>query len=224
MPDGQEIVPRAFSGKTRRGSLGIYFACLDLALRVMQTSWVVKIRSIGDFWVTLERRCTERGIPPYPVPLPPMIHEDFNILENNTSCSVILGTERYYLPHYCMYEYRNYYHSGNIWWEADPLYIPNFTSHFVYNLKPHEQQDSDHIQFSKLFRGLPREIKDQIINLLPQRSLPIDCTYLMPQDEWKHVFINIPFLWDLDHEAIHKKTHSAPPNTEWDWEKLTRQS
>lgn len=115
MPDGQEIVPRAFSGKTRRGSLGIYFACLDLALRVMQTSWVVKIRSIGNFWVTLERRCTERGIPPYPVPLPPMIHEDFNILENNTSCSVILGTERYYLPHYCMYEYRNYYHSGNIW-------------------------------------------------------------------------------------------------------------
>ncbi|KAM6525550.1 hypothetical protein FALCPG4_011088 [Fusarium falciforme] len=125
--------------------------------------------------------------------------------------------KRYYLP------VDNYYGSVGLppYRQLRGAWV-NLTSGLVSGLEPHEEQDSDHIRFNELFRGLPQEVKHQIVDLLPQGSLPLDCNYLVPQEEWKHGFVRTPFLWDLDHEAIHKK-HSAPPNTEWNWEKLTRQ-
>jgi len=68
----------------------------------------------------------------------------------------------------------------------------------------------------------PNEISDHIRSFM-QGSLPLECTYLMPQSQWAEVFFRIPFLWDLDMETIRKKTGSKEDLEKWNWEKLTRQ-
>ncbi|RTE77443.1 hypothetical protein BHE90_008048 [Fusarium euwallaceae] len=57
LPDGLQVIPQTSDEESSRGIVGIHFACLDLASRVIKTSRVAEIRSIGDLWVTLERRC-----------------------------------------------------------------------------------------------------------------------------------------------------------------------
>jgi hypothetical protein len=51
------LEPQTFDDETSRGIVGIHFACLDLASRVIKTSQLANIRPIDDLWVTLERRC-----------------------------------------------------------------------------------------------------------------------------------------------------------------------
>ncbi|KAH7115468.1 hypothetical protein B0J13DRAFT_572179 [Dactylonectria estremocensis] len=63
-----------------------------------------------------------------------------------------------------------------------------------------------------------------IMPLLLRGPIRIDCNYLMPQTRWKDIFLQIPFLWDLDREVIASKPSSvAPEGKEWNWEKLARQ-
>lgn len=40
--------------------IGIHPACDELANRVMETSFSARICSLGDLWMTLERRCARR--------------------------------------------------------------------------------------------------------------------------------------------------------------------
>ncbi|KAJ3464570.1 hypothetical protein MRS44_009356 [Fusarium solani] len=226
LPDGQVLEPQTFDDETSRGIVGIHFACLDLASRVIKTSQLANISSIGDLWVTLERRCAIIDDGNLYGSYLPAIPNGPNIRDDQPHDLENLDMKRYYHP------MDNCYGSVGLLpyrllaggcLESDPLHIPDLTSRLVSDLKPHEEQESHHTRFNELFRGLPREVKHQIVDLLPQGSLPLDCNYLMPQEEWKHVFVRIPFLWDLDHEAIYKKALSAPPNTEWNWEKLTHQ-
>lgn len=37
--------------------VGLHAACEDLANRVMKKSYKARLRSVGDLWLTLERRC-----------------------------------------------------------------------------------------------------------------------------------------------------------------------
>lgn len=44
------------------------------------------------------------------------------------------------------------------------------------------------------------------------------------QSLWKEIFFQIPFLWDLDVEAVYRKTGSSTKDImKWNWEKLTKQ-
>lgn len=73
------------------------------------------------------------------------------------------------------------------------------------------------------FNELPQEMKDKITNELLLPPLPLGCTYKVPQAFWKQAFLQIPFLWDLDLEKVHKKsTEAESAGFEWDWERLTR--
>jgi hypothetical protein len=71
--------------------------------------------------------------------------------------------------------------------------------------------------FARRFESLPQEIKDHIADLMPGQPLAASCNYLMPQPQWKRVFLQIPFLWDLDEQVV------AQTADDWDWERLTRQ-
>lgn len=74
-------------------------------------------------------------------------------------------------------------------------------------------------KFRSSFANLPQKIQDQIADLIPGQPLAASCNYLMPQSKWKRVFLQIPFLWDIDEKVL--KADEA--GVEWDWEKITRQ-
>jgi hypothetical protein len=77
---------------------------------------------------------------------------------------------------------------------------------------------------SQRFDSLPRELKDKITDFIPGHPLAASCNYLIPQLYWKHIFLQIPFLWDIDREVIEKKALEVDTKGfAWDWEKLTRQ-
>lgn len=79
-------------------------------------------------------------------------------------------------------------------------------------------------KFRSSFENLPQKIKDQIADLIPGQPLAASCNYLMPESQWKRVFLQIPFLWDIDEKAIAEKVLEADvAGVEWDWEKITRQ-
>ncbi|KAJ4267131.1 hypothetical protein NW762_003230 [Fusarium torreyae] len=72
--------------------------------------------------------------------------------------------------------------------------------------------------------NLPKELVDEIISHLLSGSMSPYTTDLMPQRIWKQVFVQIPFLWDLDVEQVQQfPSVNNDPNEEWDWEGLVRQ-
>lgn len=108
-------------------------------------------------------------------------------------------------------------------WYYDPLQIPNLTASLTSNLircAPRGTSSS----FTRRFENLPPELRNKIANLIPGQLPAASCNYLMPQAYWKRVFLQIPFLWDVDAEAIARRSSEADTTGfEWDWEKLTRQ-
>jgi hypothetical protein len=46
--------------------LGLHAACEDLANRVIENSYKASSRSVGDLWLTLERRCTSHKHTDFP--------------------------------------------------------------------------------------------------------------------------------------------------------------
>lgn len=70
---------------------------------------------------------------------------------------------------------------------------------------------------------MPQEIRDNIMSFLLVESVALDCNYLAPQSYWKQLFLNIPFLWDLDLTVIDRKPSPIEKGVGWDWERLTRQ-
>jgi hypothetical protein len=76
-------------------------------------------------------------------------------------------------------------------------------------------------------RRLDQEIKDRILYFLPSK-LPLACTYLLDQSYWYTVFLQVPFLWDLDLAMVQAKlggntTDGQNIAKQYNWEKLTRQ-
>ncbi|KAI8724177.1 hypothetical protein NCS52_00275400 [Fusarium sp. LHS14.1] len=164
----------------KRTYLGIHSACEGIANKVMRTPRPGKagIRSLGDLWMTLERRSQKS-----------------NWEHNPKSWTTTISREQ------CIYE-RTPRLSAEQWWNSDPLHIPNLTASFLSNLQPYKPTSLSHQL--RYFEKLPPNIKQHIMFLVFQQELPFRCTYVMPQHYWKEVFFRIPFSWDLDRDLIDK--------------------
>lgn len=107
-------------------------------------------------------------------------------------------------------------------WDEDPVNIPVLTTRLISNLEKAPESNSSS-QMQKSMEDTPSEINDHIRSFV-QGSLPLECTYLMPQSQWAEIFFHIPFLWDLDMEIVYEKSGGSGKDLEkWNWEKLTRQ-
>ncbi|CAM1500519.1 Fc.00g096810.m01.CDS01 [Cosmosporella sp. VM-42] len=206
---------------TKRWYLAVHSACEDIANRVMRTSRDASIRSMGDLWMTLERRCVSKKawgeiffFPYLPV-----------IPDNQPGEPIKLGLGRYYIPTAAIPgDQMDYDDDVEEWWEDDPLHVPNLTTSLLSNLQQWNSKNSTNAPFSVNFENLPSEITDEIVAHLMDQAITLECNYLMPQSFWKQALLQIPFLWDIDTEIVREKSRQAElARTEWDWEKMTRQ-
>ncbi|EEU35077.1 uncharacterized protein NECHADRAFT_28984, partial [Fusarium vanettenii 77-13-4] len=106
-------------------------------------------------------------------------------------------------------------------WLDDPLVIPNLTSRLLSNLQLVEAHTSRPSSLQTSLESLPQELQDRIMSLLREGTNGLDCTRLLPQSCWKHLFLRIPFLWDLDKTLVSE--FKDKDGKEWDWERLFRQ-
>ncbi|KAJ3545930.1 hypothetical protein NM208_g2262 [Fusarium decemcellulare] len=210
--------------------LGIHSACKEIANKVMRTERA-RIRSLGDLWMTLERRSQNSQYQPYrrvKAPFLPLIpcqipgHRVFLELYNYYIPQSFIYHKNPKIPFFCP-------NSGPIkcdkWWDCDPLHIPKLTESILANLKPYKPTTPSR-QLAH-FDRLPQNIKKYIMVLTINHLIdtdgyiwgvsPFDCTYLVPQVYWKEAFLRIPFLWDIDRDAVNSMSGS-----DFDWEKLTR--
>ncbi|KAH7231566.1 hypothetical protein B0J15DRAFT_456031 [Fusarium solani] len=204
--------------------IGIHPACEDLANRVMRTSFTSRVRSIGDLWMTLERRCARHEWGPWHDP-------SFNFLPyiptSQPGEPLSFGADRYYVPFSCIVNFGDEWEG---WWDHDPINIPDLTAQLLSNLEPicratRPFPPSKLVQdFKGRLMALPPEIKNELVPWFQKGTISLGCNYIMPQSLWKQIFFQIPFLWDLDIELVLDKIYSEPSETEeWNWEKLTRQ-
>ncbi|KAH7156055.1 hypothetical protein EDB81DRAFT_716011 [Dactylonectria macrodidyma] len=189
---------------------GIHYACEEIVNRAMKTSSGSQLRSLGDLWVTLNRRWemsrSEGTSKCHFVPFCP---------EKAPGGSTEWGFRGYYNSQ-CWFEVP----SG--WWDIDPSHIPNLTTRLLSNLKRVKISPTSPQTFHAGFNNLPQELKDEITCRLLQEPLGLECTYLMPQSCWMQVFCQIPFIWDLDEEKVMEVQSTDLGDEEWDWEKITR--
>ncbi|KAL6912452.1 hypothetical protein FSST1_010212 [Fusarium sambucinum] len=197
--------------------IAVHPACEDMAKRVIETSSIAKVHSIGDLWLALERRCAgylhwawqqqprrrdERFIPPIP----------YNTVDEP-------GLHGYYAPLHCLEHWGDEWEG---WWDENPVNIPNLTTDLMSNLERVEPTLAPKLK--ELLELSPNEIKNHINTFVQDGEFSLDCNYLMPQSMWAEVFFHIPFLWDLNIDTVYKKTGSSKDDLErWNWEKLTRQ-
>ncbi|KAF5609661.1 uncharacterized protein FSUBG_3868 [Fusarium subglutinans] len=202
--------------------VGIHSACEDLANRVMRTSLCLKVNSIGDLWFTLERRCA-RVVNQDPCKAG--MHFTPPIPNSQPGQPFSVGFERYYIPSHNIYRCGDHWDG---WWDEDPVAIPDLSILLIQNLAP--AGDAVHRlpnnlnKFRKHVESLPQEVKDLICSFVAQAPLHLECNYIMPQSMWRQVLLQVPFLWDLDAQAVHDKAVSRDSESlQWDWEKITRQ-
>ncbi|RSL52470.1 hypothetical protein CEP54_010892 [Fusarium duplospermum] len=214
---GQHESHDPVSGK--RWYLGIHSACEKIARRVMQSPQA-HIRTIGDLWMTLERRCVKSAwdatiFPPYLPKLP----------DSRPGEQIKLGLLRYYIPRCAIYTDEGCLDDpGEDWWDYDPLSIPRLTTVLLSNLEQLNPSTTSSGQIEHHIDSLPPEIKDRIITDLVHQNLSLNCEYSMPQYLWKQALLRVPFLWDIDGEVIEEKIQEAKQGGfEWNWEKITRQ-
>ncbi|KAM0349148.1 hypothetical protein ACHAP4_010638 [Fusarium culmorum] len=202
--------------------IAIHPACEEMAGRVMKSSPNARIRSTGDLWLVLERRCAS------------YLH--WQRQRSRQRPRVLLGRDEgfvpdiinpetgdrsfdgYYVPLFCLL------HTGDEWegwWDENPVDIPNLTTDLMSNLERVEPAPDSKVK--KLLESLPNEIKNHICSFLQDGELSLDCNYLMPQSMWAGMFFRIAFLWDLDTKAVYEKTGSSTDDLDkWNWEMLTR--
>lgn len=107
--------------------------------------------------------------------------------------------------------------------------IPNLTAGLVAQLQPvrsHAAQSQS--AFRARFEQLPQEMQDHILSsVFSEPEFSSQCTKLVPQSVWMDMLLNdriIPFLWDLDREALERKiAEGQKMGVEWDFELLVRQ-
>jgi hypothetical protein len=69
----------------------------------------------------------------------------------------------------------------------------------------------------------PSEIKRYSYSFFQDMELFDRSDHGISQSIWKEMFFQIPFLWDLDVEAVYMKTGSSTRDImKWNWENLTR--
>ncbi|KAF4470243.1 hypothetical protein FALBO_2852 [Fusarium albosuccineum] len=213
-----------------RTYFGIHSACEDIANKVMRTG-NARVRSIGDLWVTLERRSQKSEWSPVFLTKPPFLpalpcqvpgHKVFLELYNYYIPLTFILHKSPRMPIYCL-------NHGPIkcekWWDCDPLHIPKLTESILANLKPYKRTASN--RQLGYFDRLPQNIKQHIMDLAIREMThtqgwiwgpsPFDCTYVVPQIYWKEALLRIPFLWDIDRDTVNNMSGS-----DLDWESLTR--
>ncbi|KAM6529137.1 hypothetical protein FALCPG4_007286 [Fusarium falciforme] len=203
--------------------VGIHPACEELANRVMETSFNARIRSLGDLWMTLERRCARRD--------PERESPSYNFLPyiptSQPGKALSFTTDRYFVPFPCIVRFGDEWEG---WWAHNPINIPDLTTQLISNLEPISRATTTMLlsnstqEFKGRLAALPPEILNKLVPWFQIGTMSLDCNYIMPQSLWKQIFFQIPFLWDLDTEQVLNKTCSEPSETEeWNWEKITRQ-
>ncbi|CAG7558011.1 unnamed protein product [Fusarium equiseti] len=202
--------------------IGIHKSCEQLLNRVMSASPNAKVRLIGEFWLTLERRCARSKMEDAGNI---GMHFTPSIPNSQPGQPLPCGLERYYVPLPSLYLYGN---EWNGWWNEDPIAIPDLTTALVANLElapePSSQLPKNANQFRNQIEELPQRIKDHICSFFQYGQTSIECTNLMPQSMWKHVFFQIPFLWDLDAQIVYDSIGKETTEIEtWNWEKISRQ-
>ncbi|KAH7192028.1 uncharacterized protein B0J16DRAFT_394133 [Fusarium flagelliforme] len=202
--------------------LPVHAACYAMARKVGAAPGS-GITSLGDLWITLERRCREAisygRTGGFYIP---------SIPNNRPGEPIELNLGRYYIPPQAICpRFSSLAKYGREWWTRDPLKIPDLTESLMSTLERAETPLADE-GFSNRFDSLPPEIGNIVIeNLIAcvpaEGASSLECTYLIPQYRWKQALIQIPFLWDLENEIVERKDQEASTGLfEWNWEKLAR--
>ncbi|QPC79323.1 hypothetical protein HYE68_010075 [Fusarium pseudograminearum] len=201
-----------------RWCLCLHAACKTMARKVMKTP-ASKVKTMADLWMTLDRRCVKASEDGTPVPfcLP-------HVPNNKPGEPIDLGVGRYYIPWQAICTKESLLDDwSQEWWNYNPLDIPHLTEALMSNLERVESS-SIYENFTASFNNLPPEIEDIITSFLTEGSTSLECTYLMPQSQWKEILCRVPFLWDLENDIIEaKEQESLSGSFEWNWEKLVRQ-
>ncbi|KAF5574237.1 uncharacterized protein FSUBG_14064 [Fusarium subglutinans] len=227
LPDREQVYPQHPYNSTCQSDeqsnttsakmyMGIHAACDDIANRAIKSPFVT-VGSIYELWCVLECRCARylgQLLEQRPQPrdmnyVPPIPY-------NSPGQPKILGFERYYVPYLCMEQWGDEWEG---WWDENPMDIPDLTSSLLANL---ERLDDNSVETSA--EVLPEGLHDYIQDFFHDtKAFPKD-NYLLSQPVWKEIFLQIPFLWDLDTQIVHDKTGSDLEEVKkWNWEKLTRQ-
>ncbi|RSM03773.1 hypothetical protein CEP52_007187 [Fusarium oligoseptatum] len=221
-PDGRRVYPHLIALPEQSDAasaqpapfglfVGMHPACEDLVNRVMETSSNSRIHSLGDLWMTLERRCARRELRDGGTRQTPSFNYPPNIPTSQAGEEVQFSIDRYF-------------------WNHNPINIPDLTTQLLSNLEPISRVttpiplSTSTQEFKSCLAALPAEIQNELVPWFQMGSISVDCNYMMPQSLWKQIFFQIPFLWDLDTEQVLNRTCSEPSETEeWNWEKITRQ-
>ncbi|KAH6950881.1 hypothetical protein DER45DRAFT_409253 [Fusarium avenaceum] len=220
----------------------LHAPCLRIAKLVMDLSRDAHVSTLGDLWLTLERRSenvfkleNKKGRYDVEPPFIPAIPEDPPECRPATG-PVRIGFSRYFVDADRVLggvddeDWEEECHGPRLtdrWWNDDPEHIPGLTSSLLSNLDEYLPSRHPLPTFRDRFKVLPQEIKDRILYFLPSK-LPLACTYLLDQSYWYIVFLQVPFLWDLDLAMVQAKlgentTDGQNIARQYDWEKLTRQ-
>ncbi|CAG7564519.1 unnamed protein product [Fusarium equiseti] len=201
--------------------MALHGPCLRIAKRAMQLSHTAHVRTLGDLWLTLERRTEnviklQDGLIPILDPFIPAIPED-SPKSRSVTGPVKLGLSRYFVdPKRVLgaVDDRGWEEDAHgppltdRWvyghWNADPECVPILTHSPLSNLDEYEPTPNPLSSFKDHLEALPQEIKDRILQFLPY-DMPLECTYLLDQSHWCALFLQIPFLWDLNVTMVHAK-------------------
>lgn len=73
---------------------------------------------------------------------------------------------------------------------------------------------------------LPTEVMASITEAMrPFSDPPLECSFLLPPSYWLDALLHgslLPWLWDLNEQAIMRKEKSKTAGREWNWELLVR--
>ena len=118
-------------------------------------------------------------------------------------------------------------------YETDPVLIPDLTEGVLAHLQylppsmPSMLKAFPSGGLAHCLPQLPPELITSIMQQLrPLSNPPKECTFLVSPTYWLQVLLEdslLPWLWDLDAEAIMGKQDSRSPGQQWDWELLLRQ-
>ncbi|KAF4454838.1 hypothetical protein F53441_2708 [Fusarium austroafricanum] len=204
---GNRDLPFAKSGYLY---IGFHSACASIARQFIRLSRASRVKSFCDIWITLNARYSKARNSSWDLApsIPHKTERGTYIWENRIA---------YYIPNSEMSHRTD-------WWDRDPFHIPNLTSRLLENLSScHMDCRRERSQFQNMLGNLPKELVDEVIGHILSGSMTEHSTDLMPQRFWKQIFIQIPFLWDLDVEQVEKfPDFPADRQREWDWEDLVR--
>ncbi|KAM0544978.1 hypothetical protein ACHAPJ_011558 [Fusarium lateritium] len=188
---------------------GFHRACASIARQFIQRTTGYPVKSFSDIWITLNARYSKGGPHKYGSDRAP-----YGPTKTERGTYVWDSEAAYYLGYSDRIE----------WWRYDPFHIPNLTSRLLENLQPMGYYSTKDSKFHNMMGNLPKELVDEVISHLLSGIMSPYTTDLMPQRFWKQVFVQIPFLWDLDVEQVQRFPDVYnDPHGEWNWEGLVRQ-